>query len=217
MKGFFICFTGIDGSGKSTISKKLVEVMNNNGINSVYVYNRYKPLLLRPFLFIGEKLFLRNKNFFKDYSDYSTTKKEATKNHSILSALYQYFVIIDYFLQSTYKITIPLYLGRNIICDRYIYDTLVTDLAVDFNYTNENVLKLLNKMMTIFPKPNKVFFIDVPVDIAFKRKNDVPSIKYLEDRVDFFNFIINSYNYIRVDGSGNVNEIMNVVKREVLK
>lgn len=213
IKGCFICFTGIDGSGKSTVSAKLVEVMNSKGYNFTYVYNRYKPFLLRPFLYIGKNLFLKDKDFFEDYVDYSNTKKEATKSHAVLSSIYQYSVVIDYFIQSIYKIKIPLLFGKNIICDRYIYDTVVTDLAVDFNYTEEKVLNMLNKMTVMFPKPDKVFYIYVPEQVAFQRKNDVPSIQYLKDRIVFFNIITNSCEFIRLDGTMRIDEIMNVLQK----
>ena len=217
IKGCFICFTGIDGSGKSTISNKLVETMNANGFSFMYVYNRYKPFLLRPFLYIGGKLFLNKKDFFEDYVDYSKTKKDAAKNHTLLSSIYQYFVIIDYFLQTIYKIKIPLIFGKNIICDRYIYDTVVTDLAVDFNYTEDQVLKVLSRISMIFPVPDKVFFIDVPEQVAFQRKNDIPSIEYLKDRIGFFNTVANSYNFIILDGTASINDIISTLKKNVFE
>lgn len=217
IKGYFICFTGIDGSGKSTISKKFVEIMNGNGLNFVYVYNRYKPFLLRPFIFIAGKLFLNKKKFFEDYVDYSNTKKAATKNHVILCAIYQYFVIVDYLLQSIYKIKIPLIFGKNIICDRYIYDTIATDLAVDLNYTEEKALQIMNKMERFFPKPNKVIFIDIPVEVAFQRKDDIPSIQYLKDRINFFNILVDSCNSIRLDGTKSIQELIYVLQNEFQK
>jgi thymidylate kinase len=215
IKGCFICFTGIDGSGKSTMSAKLVDVMNSKGHNFIYVYNRYKPFLLRPFLYIGKNLFLKDKDFFEDYVDYSNTKKEATKNHSLLSSIYQYSVVVDYFIQSLYKIRIPLLLGENIICDRYIYDTVVTDLAVDFNYSKSKIDKVSRLMQLFFPIPYVTFFIDAPEEIAYSRKDDIPSIDYLKDRRKNFMHIAHTFNMIKLDGTKKIDEILYDIEKEL--
>ena len=57
--GVFICFTGMDGSGKTTLTRALVGTMQKRGIKASYVYNRYIPIVLRPAMLVGELLFRR--------------------------------------------------------------------------------------------------------------------------------------------------------------
>jgi len=177
----FICFTGIDGSGKSTLAKALVTKLELRGIKSKYVYGRFQPLMLSLVNFIGRVLFLHGKDIFKDYIEYSHTKKALFGNR-LLSSIYGLLLLFDYFFQIIFKIWLPIMLGKNIICDRYIYDTIVTDLAVDLNYSQKKIERMLKTCLSFFPKPDLVFLVDVPEEIAYYRKNDVPSINYLKDR-----------------------------------
>lgn len=181
-KPFLMCFTGIDGTGKTSLSKEIAKEMNERGFKCRYVYARLNPILLRPFIKLGDLLFLRQKNIFKNYHDYSKTKEKAITNHATLSSIYLYILLADYFLQLFFKVKIPLLLGENVVCDRYVYDTIITDLSPFFNYSNTDLRNLLANIGSIFPKPDKIFLIDIDEGIAFRRKSDVPSIDYLIER-----------------------------------
>lgn len=182
MKGIFICFTGIDGAGKTTLAKLLVEDLQGKSIKATYVYNRYVPIILRPIMFIGRSLFIRNKDFYEDYGAYSNGKKTASEKHTLLANLYQLILWFDYFVQIFFKINLPLFFGKNVICDRYIYDTIVTDLSVDFSYSGGDIRNSLRRISSLFPTPDITFLVDLPEEIAFERKDDIPSIDYLKDR-----------------------------------
>lgn len=216
-KGIFICFTGIDGSGKTTLSKELVNLLKSNGIKSNYIYNRFVPFILKPFIMAARAFFLHKKDVFDDYRGYSATKIKAIEEHPFLSSLYLHLLLFDYFLQILFKIKLPLMLGRNIVCDRYIYDTIITDLAVDFNYPDEESKMMLKKVFYLIPKPDLVFLVDVPEEIAFQRKDDVPSVDYLSDRRKLYIKICRDCGMIILDGSKNLMELRNTVKREVTK
>lgn len=216
-KKFFICFTGIDGSGKTTLAKSLVDVMKERGIEAKYVYNRYTPIILRPLILIGGWLFLRGKDGFENYEDYSGTKKSVSKKHPFGASLYQRILLFDYFFQIMFKIKLPLLLGKNIVCDRYIYDTIVTDLSVDFNYTEEDVKKSLSKIPSLFPTPDIIFLVDLPEEIAYQRKDDVPSVDYLKDRRGIYHHIGEKYGMVILDGAKKLEELQDDVKNEVFK
>ena len=72
---FLICFIGIDGSGKTTIAKKMVDEFNNKNVKTMYVYNTYKPLLAKPLLMLAKLLFLKNADMYKNYDEYYSAKK----------------------------------------------------------------------------------------------------------------------------------------------
>jgi thymidylate kinase len=208
---FFICFTGIDGAGKSTLAKFLVEHLKTKEPRTKYVYGRYVPIILKPFIILGSFLFLYKKSFFGNYSKYSESKKRASKKHPLLSKIYQTILLLDYFFQVLFKIKVPFLLGMNIVCDRYIYDTIVTDLSIDFSYSKEDIKNTLYKLDFLFPKPNTIFLIDLPEEIAFQRKDDIPSIEYLRDRREKYICLGKECNMIILDGSLKLGEIQNAI------
>ena len=214
-RGIFICFTGMDGAGKTTLAKFLIDDLHDRGIKSRYVYNRYVPIILRPIMLIGKLLFLRDKDFYKDYTEYSNTKRTASRRHSVLARLYQRLLLFDYFFQILFKIKLPLLFGKNIVCDRYIYDTIVTDLSVDFNYSEEDVQKSLYKILSWFPTPNITFLVDLPEKIAYQRKDDVPSIDYLKDRRETYLHMGKECEMMILDGVTPLDELKSVVKGNV--
>ncbi|HED00782.1 MAG TPA: hypothetical protein ENN18_10425 [Proteobacteria bacterium] len=214
---FLICFTGIDGSGKTTLSKELVASLNQKGVKCKYVYARLNPFMLKPFIILGEWIFLRRKNISHNYHDYSNTKKIAIKRHSFLSGLYQKILLFDYFIQIFFKVKLPLVFGKSIVCDRYVYDTVITDLSVDMNYSKDKALELINKLHHFFPEPDMTFLIDLPEEIAFHRKNDTPSLDYLKDRRELYLEIGEEYDMIFLDGLQTLEQLKQKIEQTVLQ
>lgn len=216
-KGFLICFTGIDGTGKTALSKELVELLNKKGVKCRYVYGRLTPFILKPFILIGEWIFLRGKNAFEDYSQYSNRKRRALEKHSFLSRTYQQILLFDYAIQIIFKVKLPLIFGKNIVCDRYIYDTVITDLSVDMNYSKEKVISLLDNLLRFFPPPDIAFLIDALEKIAYRRKDDTPSIDYLKERRERYLDVGKEYEMVILDGSKSLEELKNSVQKEVFE
>ena len=182
-KAIFICFTGIDGAGKTTLAKHLTQTLNQKGIKFHYVYGRYRPIIAAPFLALGRSMLLHDKDVFKDYKKYTQSRGKLFRRR-LPRVLFQNLLLFDQFIQIMVKIKISLMLGRNIVCDRYVYDTIITDImpVVDLHCPPEKILAVIKSYISFLPKPDLVFLIDVPEEIAYQRKNDVPSIEYLRER-----------------------------------
>lgn len=215
-KGFLICFTGIDGTGKTTLSKALVESLNKKGVKCKYVYAREKPFILKPFMLVGNSVFLRGMGISKNYSEYSNTKRKAVEKHSFLSRVYQQILLFDYILQIFFKVKLPLMVGKNIVCDRYVYDTVINDIPRSDDSIG-NIRRLLKKCFRIAPKPDIAFLIDLPEEIAYQRKNDTPSIGYLKERRKVYLEVGKEYGMIILDGSKSLEELKNSIQKEVFE
>jgi dTMP kinase len=216
-KGSFICITGIDGSGKSTLAKALVSQMRDNGIKCKYVYNRQDPFLLRPFMIVGQKLFLRGKDTYEDHEDYAATKRSAIKKNPLLARVYQLLMMFDYSLQVFVKVRIPLLWRRTILCDRYVYDTVVTDLAVDFDYSEDTIMRTIRRFFRVCPRPDLTLLVDVPEEIALARKDDVPSLQYLQERRRLYLKVAETHGMTLLDGSRSQVEVLSEAKQEILR
>ena len=215
-KGYLVCFTGIDGSGKTTLAKSLVRSLKSRGIASVYVYGRVKPVMLRPFVWFGRLVFMRGKDMFDDYTEYSKTKRRAIRKHHALFGLYCCTLWIDYVIQISFKVCLPLLHRQIVVCDRYVYDTVITDLATDMDYSTEQIVSQLRRVFRFVPRPDIVFLVDAPEEVAYRRKDDHPSIKYLKERRQIY-LDVSKYRDISVlDGTLSPQEIEKVAEEKVL-
>lgn len=215
-KGKLICIIGIDGSGKTTQARQLVRTLSDRGISCKYRYGRIIPLLPRPFMYLGKKVFLKNSDSFKDFRAHSVKKRRLFSNSGI-SRIYQGVFLLDYLIQAIMKIRIPLLFGNNIVSDRYVYDTVITDLAVDLGYSEEKIGSLIRQLLLMLPKPDITFYIDTPEQIAMSRKTDVPSVDYLIERRSRYSQVANSWGMEIVDGAESIDEVRNSITRKALK
>ncbi len=216
-KRYFISFSGMDGTGKTSLSKRIIENFDKNGIKSRYVYGRLNPQILRPFIEISNYLFLRKENRLGEYTSYRSTKKKIIAKYRILFWVYQNILLLDCSLQLIYKIVIPRIFNMSLVCDRYIYDTVVNDISLDLDLSEENMLRLLDRFFYLFPKPDVAFLIDLPEEDAYQRKNDIPSITYLRERRNLYLTIAHKYGMIILDGSKDLNELTSIVEKRLIE
>jgi len=201
-KPTLIVFSGIDGCGKTTQIEMLSQYLSARGIVAKYVWNKYKPWLTAiPFKTIRH-FKLRN---LPDYTTHSLTKKKLL-NNSHFSHMVLYSVLLDCLLQTFVKVKIPLSAGRTVICDRYFYDTLV-DLSLDLTYPYDKTIKILNWFVKLIPRPDALFIFELPPEIAFARKDDIPSLSYIEDRQILYRKLARDLDAIVIDGGKHRDDI----------
>lgn len=206
-KATLICFNGIDGSGKTTISKSFKTALENLNISCKYYWcgwRGFESWAFKPMISLIKKISKKGNSSFE-------SNKISTLNRKIPA--FSYFAILDYILRVLPNILLSLYRYEIVIADRYIYDVIV-----GFSVFNKQNEKFVFKTLTfLFPKPDISFLIEVPDDIAFSRKDDVPSIEYLaKQKVVYSKYLKESTTKV-IDGTKTKDEILNIVMNEVVR
>ena len=209
-----ICLIGIDGSGKTTLAKAFVEKADKIGMKYRYVWGNAQPIFIKPLRTIAHLTLLRNVDMQKDNERYEKIKEETSVKHSILSWLYSRILIFDYIIWLFFKVKLPLSLGRRIICDRYVFDVAVNLYFLNKKYFS-NIEKTINTLLKYFPEPSLLYLLDVPISVAFKRKNDVPSIGYLEKRTVIYERLGKFFRARKLDGEKSVLDLINTIVKDI--
>ena len=145
----------------------------------------------------------------KDYTEYSN-KKKSFLDSRLTANLWAYSLLFDYFIKIFKDIKIPLLKKKMIICDRYIYDSVI-DLAVDLDYSDKKIKKIIEFCLLFIPTPDIIILIDLPEEVAFERKDDVPSLKYLQDRRNIYLDLGKRFNMKIIDGNRNFGQIQHEI------
>jgi len=213
--GKLITITGIDGAGKSTLAKNVCDELRDQGFSATYVYGRFLPVLSYPVMELGRRTVLANSDLDEDYVDHQEKKTNLFSSGG-LRRLYELLVMSDYAPQLLLRVVRPLLTHEYVICDRYFYDTLLTDLGGDVIREPNAAITRYKYYEKFIPSPKIEFYIDVPPDVAFARKSDVPQIEYLEDRKRFYDEFAAERNFTKLDGTQSPETLCAIVTEEIL-
>jgi dTMP kinase len=176
-----VCIIGIDGTGKTTLASKVAFTLRQQGQPAMYIYGRTFPVISRALMALGRMTLLRKENQWLDYAGYTASKKR-TMRSPLLARIYTMSILLDYYVQIWLKLLPHLASRRVVVSDRYLYDTVISDLAVHLNYSDAQAGRAIQRGLRFLPKPVLTVLIDVPEEIAFSRKDDVVHIDYLRER-----------------------------------
>jgi len=207
-----ISFLGVDGAGKTTIAKELVARLDVT--TYCYVYLRYYPILSYPIKMLSKITVYKRVNEFINYEQYSKKKKNFSSRYILLTRIYVIICIIDFLIINYVKFNISLLRKKNIIIDRYIIDFLTTiSIAGNLNINTTKVL--LKYFYKLFPVPDKIIYLNIPLKVALNRKMDIPSEQYLEERKLFYEMLIKDHRYLEIDATKSVDEIIEIIINKI--
>lgn len=196
-----IIFCGLDGCGKTTQAKNLLNYFIKCNVESNYVWLRYPFRLIIPFV-----IFLR---FFK-LSAYPRTiqkKNNGIKNlqdHKFLSFLWEKLLFYDLKIDYYFKVKKPIDSNKIIILDRSIIDTVVDLVLVTGN--TKKLEYFLKKFSTLLPPSRQMILLDITPELSFERNKD-EDLEQLIIRRDLYHKICQINNLKIIDGTQNVDDI----------
>lgn len=170
-KGKIICFLGIDGSGKSTLARSLYRELEKRGNNVTYTwwqegdYSLFRQIALS----IGSS---KRLHVNRDSHTRETPAEKRRLVNKLFKLLWPTAVILDYLRFAFVKAWIPAASRDKIIVfDRFMYD-VVGSLSEEFEWTEVQEHRLQKLCAALIPKPDLVFMIQVPPEVAYMRKKE---------------------------------------------
>ncbi len=206
-----LVLSGLDGSGKSTQTALLAERLRAEGVRAQAVWNRWDPRISAPFIRTARKyLRARERVGDGDYRSFTEAKRRRMKS-GWKRSLWQFMVWSEYALQVHGRLFLHLLRGTKVICDRYVYDTLI-DIAINFSVPAEDLEELTNHpLLSFFPKPGLVIFIDIDPLVGAGRKSDGTPAAYLADRRAYYTAMARILRAPLVDGSAPVESVSRTI------
>jgi len=161
-RGMLICFTGIDGSGKTTHANLLIKALRERGHSCTYVWAAERPIF--SYIFYGlTRLLGYWKEIKRDtYMDPLELAPSGIRNK--FNLIWFCFLFLDFQIKTLFKVRIPLFFKKIVICDRYVYDLLM-ELVLSGQYSDRFCKFLLQTL----PIPRVTFLMDVSEKLAYER------------------------------------------------
>jgi dTMP kinase len=209
------CFIGIDGSGKSTLARATLGTLQDKGYDCAYVWGRYGSVLVDRIVALSKKTVFRSSGSHSDAKKFVAARSWVYRNR-FTALMYAVYVLIGYFWQILRKIWWPRMRGKNIICDRYVYDTVI-DLTVNLNVTQETCSKIMKYCLRFAPKPDISFLVDLDEDVAYARKDDIPSLDYLRKRRELYRLTAEQEDMVVLDGTHAEKELQMITNQLIMK
>jgi thymidylate kinase len=200
MRGAIIVFSGLDGAGKSTQIDLLMERLHQQGEKTTYIWLRGGYTTL----FGSGKAVLRRLLRKSLPSPGRSSERTQTLGKPWVRRAWLTVAILDLFRICAVQLRWWRWRGSVVICDRYIWDTLI-----DFrlNFPEEIVEKwLLWKILVwVTPCPTQSFLMVVPVEESVRRSQlkNVPfpdSQEVLESRLKNYSSLSECGHWYVLDG-----------------
>lgn len=209
-----VTITGIDGAGKSTLAKAVTDELIEQGYSATYVYGRYLPRFAYPVMELGRRTIFSETDINADYSTHQESKRQFFSSN-VAKFLYEALIMVDYAPQLLYRLAPRMLTSDFIICDRYLFDTLLTDLSGTVIETPEEATSRYEHYSKLVPSPEYMFYLQIPVAVAYERKDDIPSEDYLRERKAFYDVFAKAFNMTELSGTHDVDRLVEQVMRAI--
>jgi len=213
-----IAFSGLDGAGKSTQIDLMTNIYSRNNKKSIVFWCRggYSPGML-----YAKSFFIKKKTNAASSNKSEIISRNKQFSNSFVRKTWLFLSILDLIFFFSIYIRVKEFFGVKIICDRYVFDTLI-DFRLNFPQEQVDKWLIWKLLCYLSVKPLKHFVLTVSVEESQRRskiKNEPfpDSQETLEKRLkNYLNFVEANKFMVHIDGSNSIEYIHNIIIKEVL-
>jgi thymidylate kinase len=206
-----IYITGIDGSGKSTVSEHLATVLRDEGYTVDILWLRFNHVISKPLLGLCRLL---------GYTKYETTDGIRVGYHDfyrsfIISFLFIAFQYLDA-VRVKYTKILPLLRKENhvLILDRYVYDILI-DIAVDTRIEHLLSSRIGRRFKQLLPDESKTILVLRSLSDVLEARPEGKVDRNFESRFNFYEKLGNEDNINVIENTSSLIELLSSAKQIV--
>ena len=221
-----VSIIGTDGSGKTTLSTRLVEQLVASGTDARHEWLGAESYLMAPVRRAlklawdpranagrGRTAATGSVDTRKDagYRGEVGRKNDLAARFPVATPAYVFLVMLDYRLQLHRK------LHRSnsndvVVADRYVFDVAV-NLGLALGWTPDEVVGFLHRKLTRVRLPDARVFLRVEPEVSLSRKDDIPDRSYLALRLAHYDAIARAFGFEVLDGTQTIEELSSQVFR----
>lgn len=212
LKNNQIVFSGLDGAGKSTQINMLEEYLQKCGQESIYLwtrggyttgFNKLKSLLRKT---AGGAIPEAGRS----------EAREKSLSRPAVRKIWLLIAMLD--LMRVYGLQVRWWrlMGKTVICDRYLADTLI-DFRLNFPEDNVENSVLWKMLKLVTPEPDVTFALLIPVEESLKRstQKDEPfpdTPETLEARLRQYTAMADEEQWVVLDGRNSIEEVWGQIR-----
>lgn len=199
--GMLICFSGVDGSGKTAHAHALQRAFAGCHIRSNYVWSRAGSARWLHLLVQAAKL-LAGRSLPQGIESETRRweRRRSTFNNRWVRRAWSWLTALDLVARYTWQVRLPLLRGRVILSDRYVYDAWV-EWAAYFGSGGDISRNWAARWLRwAAPRPDRVYLLDIPAELAASRSSSAPSAAMLHEEVALYRQLATSFGAIIKDG-----------------
>ena len=208
----FVCFIGLDGSGKSTGIEYARKTLAERGVNVRVVRAAYVVKVMSFFIKLGKKILMKDNSsaFSGNYREYLESMRKRANSGGFYYKVFSALTTFEFKAQIFFNVTLRRLFGQSLLVDRYIYDNAVT-YAANMGLGEDYMRETIEKKWKRAPKPALIIYIRTPIEVCLSRKDDIPDPLYLEVRQPLYDKIAEMYGATVISGDDGLERMQNEI------
>lgn len=202
-----VFLTGVDGSGKTFLAKRLIEALEAKGAPATHVWSRFNNFLSKPLLAYARLVGI---NYY-EYENGVKVGYHDFENTTITSSLFVILQLCDVWIASVFKFWIPVLRKKVIIVsDRGPHDTLI-DVALDTGRKDLPKSFLGRLYLKAIPFRQARFFVFRERSKIELARPDVTRDRKFQKRLELYLDNEKELGFVRVDNNGTAEEALSFI------